>query len=63
VLAGRAGFYVGKFCDDCGPVGRATQYLYTRADAEKMLEYVVRITPTVREIAASWPPMYPHGLY
>lgn len=38
VLHTPAGYYVGTFCDSCGPYSRETDYFGTREGAEKALE-------------------------
>ena len=35
-----AGYYLGYFCENCGPWSRETDYLPTRAAAEKELESI-----------------------
>jgi hypothetical protein len=33
-----AGYYLGYWCEECGPWSRETDYFKTRKDAEKALE-------------------------
>jgi len=38
VLNTPAGYYVGTFCDTCGPYSRETGYFPTMEDAQKVLD-------------------------
>lgn len=38
VLQSGAGYYIGTFCDRCGPYSRESHYYRTREDAEKALQ-------------------------
>lgn len=37
VLKSNAGFYLGTWCDNCGPYARESSYFATRAQAESTL--------------------------
>ncbi len=37
-MSGGGGYYLGYWCDQCGPWSRESDYFKTRADAEKALE-------------------------
>jgi len=41
VCFSNAGYYLGYFCDRCGPYSRETGYYATREEAEKDLEYAL----------------------
>lgn len=38
VLMSNAGYYIGTFCDNCGPHSRESDYFRTREDAEAELK-------------------------
>lgn len=38
VLRSAAGYYIGTFCDACGPYSRETGYYPTREDAQRELD-------------------------
>lgn len=41
VCCSTAGYYLGYYCDSCGPYSRETGYYRTREEAEKNLKKVV----------------------
>jgi hypothetical protein len=42
VCSSAAGYYVGQWCDNCGPYGRMSGYFRKREQAERELESIKR---------------------